>query len=568
VRDGGATPGLEDPAAAPGELGAFSDIIAIVASIVACGQAIRPWLTALVRRFVTSPKADAAADDAGATDKAAKPRFRLNLFHVTLPICALVAVWGMWAPDQLADNATRITSAAFRALDWFFMAVVSGFLVLCVWLALGRFGSVKLGADDDEPEFSTASWLAMLFAAGMGAGILFWGVAEPVTHFGGALDVVKETPAAARRAMVITAFHWGLHAWAIYAIAALVLAYFAFRCNAPYLPGQPIRIAFSERRWAEPVAKAADLIAVLAIAFGVAGSIGMGILQLHTGLHVLWGLPLESKTVSIGILAALVVAYTISASTSLDKGIRILSNLNVSLALLLLAFVLAVGPTAHLLRTFVTAIGEYSASLVNLSLGLYPYDGGRSWLEGWTLSYFLWWIAWAPFVGVFIARISRGRTIKQFMLGVLCVPTVFSILWFSVFGGTGLAQEVYGDGGIAGLVREDVSVALFSLFDRLPMSGLLSATAILLVFVFLVTSVDSATFVLGMLTSRGSLNPPTSRKLGWGVSLGLLGGALMLTGNIQVVRSVALLGALPFTFVMLLQVAAFLKVLRSKGGPT
>jgi glycine betaine transporter len=453
-----------------------------------------------------------------------------------------------------------VTSTAFRALDWFFMALVSGFLVLCLWLAFGRYGSVRLGRDEDRPEFSTLSWLSMLFAAGMGVGLLFWGVAEPVTHYTGALGSEAGTPLAARRATVVTAFHWGLHAWAVYAVAALVLAYFGFRRGAPYLPGAPIRAAFGGRRWVEPVAGLADALAVLAIAFGVAGSLGMGIFQLHTGLHVLWGVPLESTLVSVVILVALIISYTASASTSLDKGIRWLSNINMVLAVALLLFVLVAGPTAHLLRGFVTSVGDYTAALVGLSLRLYPYEQGREWLETWTLTYFVWWIAWAPFVGVFIARISRGRTIKEFVLGVLFVPTVFSLLWFSVFGGTGLAEEMYGDGGIARLVREDVSVALFSLFDRLPLSWLLSGTAIALVFIFLVTSVDSATFVLGMLTSRGSFDPPTRRKLAWGAILGLLGGALMLSGNIDVVRAVVVLGALPFALVLLLQIASLLRV--------
>jgi len=502
----------------------------------------------------------------GSPETARRPKWRVNLFHLTLPICAAVAIAGILNPDALAETASQITSTAFRALDWFFMVLVSAFVVLCLWLALGRFGAIKLGGDDDKPEFSIGSWLAMLFAAGMGVGLLFWGVAEPVTHFTGALGSEGGTPQAARRAMVITAFHWGLHAWAVYGIAALVIAYFGFRRRTSYMPGAPIRAAFAGRRWAEPVAKLADAVAVLAIAFGVAGSMGMGIFQLHTGLHLLWGVPLESTAVSTIILVVLFIAYMASASTGLDKGIKWLSNINMLLALLLLVFVLAVGPTAHLLRGFVTSVGEYTASLVSISLRLYPYDQDRGWLEGWTLTYFVWWIAWAPFVGVFIARISRGRTIKEFILGVLFAPTLFSLLWFAVFGGTGLAEEMTGAGGIARLVREDVSVALFSLFDRLPLSWLLSGTAIALVFIFLVTSVDSATFVLGMLTSRGSLDPPIRRKLGWGISLGLLGGALMLSGSVPAVRAVAVLGALPFSFIMLIQIAALLRSLGQEAG--
>lgn len=488
-----------------------------------------------------------------------KRRFRLNLFHVTLPVCAVVAAWGITSPDGLADLAAVVTRTAFRAADWFFMALVSGFVVLCLWLAFGRHGAVRLGRDTDRPDFSTPSWLSMLFAAGMGVGLLFWGVAEPVTHYSGALGSEAGTPLAARRATVVTAFHWGLHAWAVYSMAALVLAYFGFRKGVPYMPGAPLRAAFRGRRWVGPVSATADAIAVIAIVFGVAGSVGMGIFQLHTGLHVLWGVPLDSTLVSTIILLVLVVCYTASASTSLDKGIQWLSNINMVIALALLLFVLIAGPTALLLRGFVTSVGDYTAALVGLSLRLYPYESGREWLETWTLTYFVWWIAWAPFVGVFIARISRGRTIREFVMGVLFVPTIFSLLWFSVFGGTGLAEEMYGDGGISRLVREDVSVALFTLFDRLPLSGLLSGTAIVLVFIFLVTSVDSATFVLGMLTSQGSFDPPTRRKLSWGVILGLLGGAMMLSGNIDVVRAVVVLGALPFALVMVLQVAALLR---------
>lgn len=495
------------------------------------------------------------------SDDTSRNPLRLDLFRISLPICAVVAVVGIWKPDELASAAGVLTTASFRALDWFYMAAVASFLGLCLWLALSRFGSVTLGADGEEPEFSLPSWLSMLFAAGMGVGLLFWGVAEPVTHFGGALGIDTSEPAkAARAALVVTSFHWGFHAWAVYGVAALVLAYFGFRKKTAALPGAPLLATF-KGAWVSPVAKASNLLAVLAIAFGVAGSVSMGIFQLHTGLSVVFGIAPQSTTIDVIILFVLVVAYMTSASTSLDKGIQILSNLNMVLALLLMVFILFAGPTGHLLRGFFTGVGDYASTLVSLSLRLYPYDDGRGWLEGWTLTYWVWWIAWAPFVGVFIARISRGRTIREFVFGVLFVPTLFSILWFSIFGGFGLYEEFHGAGGITELVRDDISLALFTLFERLPFSSGISVLALVLVFVFLVTSVDSATFVLGMLTSNGSMDPPTSRKIGWGVALGALGAALMLSGNVIVVRSVAVLGAIPFTFVLVLQAAALVRTL-------
>lgn len=488
---------------------------------------------------------------------------RFGLFHLALLLCAAVGAVGIAAPASLASAAGHVTGAVFGALDWYFTVVVTGFLLLCGWLAFGRYGGVVLGRPGDAPEFGLPAWLAMLFAAGMGSGLLFWGVAEPMMHFGAPPVGEGGTPLAARRAMVITHFHWGLHAWGIYAIAALVLAWFGFRKGTPYLPGAPLRAVFTGR-WVEPVAALADLVAVLAVALGVAGSMAMGVLQFHTGLAAVSDVPADAFWVRMVILAVLFLCYTVSAATSLDKGIKYLSQFNMILAISLLTFVLIVGPTAALLRDFVTGIGDYLVALPELSLTTYPYTGESDWFHGWTLLYFMWWIAWAPFVGIFIARISRGRTIREFALGVIGAPTLFSILWFAVFGGTAFAEELHGGGGIARLIDESVTVALFSLFERLPLAPLLGGIAITLVFVFLVTSVDSATYVLGMLTSRGSMDPPVARKLGWGASLAVLGGALIIAERVDVVRAVAILGAIPFTLVMLLQIVALLRSLREE----
>lgn len=485
---------------------------------------------------------------------------RVDLFFIALPACAAVAIAGLVSPDALEAWAHVLTRLAFRALDWFILATVSGFVLLCLWLGFGRYGHIRLGAPDERPEFSTPSWLAMLFAAGMGVGLLFWGVAEPLSHFNSPPQGTGGTADAAGVALVRSLFHWGLHAWGIYCFSGLALAYFGFRRRAPHLAGTPIRQVF-RGRWVGPVAGLADLVAVLAVAFGVAGSTGTGVMQLQAGLHVVAGTPGQSTAFAMGILALLVAAYMTSAATGINKGIKWLSNLNMAVAVVLLVFMLLAGPTAFLLRSLFTSLGDYLSGLVDLSLELLPYRGTDPWLETWTLTNFVWWVAWAPFVGVFIARVSRGRTLREFVLGVLLVPTVFSLLWFVVFGGTALHEELYGTGGLARLVREDVTVTLFALFDRLPLSGLLAGGAIVLVFIFLVTSLDSATFVLGMLTSRGSPDPSLGRKAAWGIGVGALGAALLLSGNVHAVRAVSISGAMPFVLILLLQAVALVRAL-------
>ncbi len=484
----------------------------------------------------------------------------LPVLAVTAPACLAVATLGVIAPSKLVGAATWITTTAFGSLDWFFMLATTTILVLSIYLAFSRFGGIRLSKNNEPPEFSTPSWLAMLFAAGMGTGIMFWGVAEPLTHFLGAPGSEPGTALAARRALVITGFHWGLHAWAIYSMAALSLAYFAFRHGASYMPSEPIRLTFCGW-WVPAASLAADSIAVLAVVFGVAGSLAMGIFQVKAGLAHMTGYGFESMTASMLILLALFVAYMASAATSLDKGIKWLSTINMTLAIALVGFVLFAGPTNHLLRNFVTSLGDYGVGVVRLSLRLFPYKDQQGWVEGWTLTYFIWWIAWAPFVGVFIARISRGRTVREFILGVLLVPTGFSLFWFAVFGGLGLFEELHGSGGLAVVVQGDFTQALFVLFERLPLTAVLSGVAVTLVFVFLVTSADSATFVLGMLSAKGNMNPPRSSKLIWGLALAFLATALIRANTIEAAKAVAILGAIPFTFILLIQIVGFLRAL-------
>ena len=495
------------------------------------------------------------------------PNVTVNtVFVVSVLLCGGIGTWGVVDPDSMTGAAQALTGFALDSLDWFFLLMCTGFVVLSVLLAAGPYGHIKLGHDDDEPEFSTPSWIAMLFAGGMGAGLVFWGAAEPMYHYYAPPGMPGETPDAARTAMIITNLHWGLHAWSIYAVCALVIAYFVFRKDAPSLISTPIRWAFGGR-YINFWANTADVLGVLAVIFGLAGSLSMGTLQVRAGLSEVFGVE-PTTLVSIYVLMALAVCFFLSASTGVDKGIKILSNLNMIVAIFLMLFILFVGPTRFILETFTTTIGDYFSNLISISFKLFPYQGLIDWTAGWTLTYLIWWLAWGPFVGIFIARISRGRTIREFMVGVVLIPTMFSMLWFATFGGSGFYIEFFGPGGLADLVFEDVTKALFALFNYFPFSQLLGVTALFLIFIFLVTSADSGTFVVSMMTTGGNLNPPVAHKLIWAVIITALTAATLLTGSIPVAKAMAITGAIPFSLILILQIIGFLRTLRDDAAET
>jgi glycine betaine transporter len=485
---------------------------------------------------------------------------------VSLVLCAAIGAWGIVDPDSMTGAAQGLVNYTLTALDWFYLLLCFSFVVIMVYLAVSKYGDIKLGDDDDEPEFNTGSWIAMLFAAGMGSGLLFWGVAEPIYHFVTPPDLEGGTVAAARHAFVITNFHWGFTAWSIYGCAALVIAYFTFRLKLPSMISTPIRVAFKnvfKPKALNAFGNTADILAVISVIFGLAGSLAMGTLMVRSGLNTVFGTG-NTVTMSLIIMAVMTVCFLLSACTGVDKGIKILSNTNMIVAILLLLLVIFGGPTAYIFQTFVQSIGDYLREFVSMSFKTYPFTPfeGWNWFHGWTLTYLIWWLAWGPFVGIFIARISRGRTIREFVIYVVGVPTIVSMLWFAAFGGAAVHIELYGAGGFSDQVFADVSSALYAFFEYFPGSDILSVLALILVFIFLVTSADSGTFVVSMMTSNGSLNPSTKLKLIWGLIITAISVATVVTESIEVAKAMAITGAIPFTVIIILMLVAFFRVIR------
>ncbi|MCW5633250.1 MAG: BCCT family transporter [Rubrivivax sp.] len=478
---------------------------------------------------------------------------------VSAAVIVVVVLWGVLAPTSLGrafDTALAVVTTNF---GWLYLWVVLGLVVLALLLAFGRYGSLRLGGDDDEPEFSVGAWFAMLFAAGMGIGLVFWGVAEPVFHYGAPPPgIVAGTPEAAGAAMRYAFFHWGLHPWAVYAIVALAIAFFQFRRGGPALAST----AIGSLPWPalRTLAPAVNVLAVIATAFGVAASLGMGALQINSGLHALAGLPLGAAS-QVGIIAVTTALFIASAVTGVTRGIKWLSSANLAVAGALVLAVLVLGPTVAIIDTFTTTLGSYLSEFVRMSLRTTPFRDS-DWVGSWTVFYWAWWISWSPFVGLFIARVSRGRTIREFVLGTVLAPSLAAFVWFSVFGGTALHLEIMGGVPLAEAVKADVSTALFRLFDALPWAPLLSGAATLLVLVFFVTSGDSATLVLGMMSTGGEENPPARVKVVWGLLVAGIAVSLLLAGGVRAVQTGTIVFALPFTLVIVLLAVALWRGVR------
>ena len=474
-----------------------------------------------------------------------------TVFYLSLLLIAVFLAAAMADPQAVQRQAQKILDATANNFGWLYLMTTSGFVLFALGLAFSRFGSIRLGPDDEPPEFSFKSWLAMIFSGGMGVGLVFWGVAEPMMHFNSPpLGIgTPRTAEAAQTGMRYAFFHWGLHQWANFTVVGLAIAYVRFRHNSHGLISETFRPLLGERvdhGWG----KAIDILAVVSTLFGVATTLGLGALQINSGLARLTSVS-YGATPQLLIMAGLGLLFILSAMTPLKWGIRYLSSANMALAAGLLLFVLILGPTAFIFSEFTQTVGEYLGNIVQMSLVTTPYSS-EHWVQQWTIFYWAWGLSWAPFVGSFIARISKGRSIREFVLGVMIVPVILSMLWFSTFGGSAIHFELFGQAGIADAVAQEVPAGLYVLLEQLPGGFYAAIGAILLVAMFVVTSADSATFVLGMFTSKGILNPTRFVRILWGVVQLLMASALLLSGGLLGLRTVSIVAAFPFMLLMVL----------------
>ncbi|UAW99615.1 choline BCCT transporter BetT [Halopseudomonas nanhaiensis] len=482
------------------------------------------------------------------------------VFYGSAILILALVLYSVLQPEQAQVVFGELQSWIIANVGWIYILAVAGILLTVVLVAVSRFGDIKLGPDHSEPDYSSPTWFAMLFSAGMGIGLMFFGVAEPVMHFLDPPAGEGGTATAARDAMRITFFHWGLHAWAIYAIVALILAYFSYRHRLPLTLRSALYPLIGDRIYG-PIGHAVDIFAIISTLLGVATSLGLGVSQINSGLNHLYGLPI-SVPVQVGLIVATTALATVSVVTGLDKGVRRLSELNLILAVILLAFVLIAGPTVFILQTFVQNTGGYLSNLVNTTFNLYAYEP-NDWIGGWTLFYWGWWLAWSPFVGLFIARISRGRTIREFVTGVLLVPTGFTLFWMTVFGDTAIHMILWGQVEQLGLaIEENSALALFAFLEEFPFASVFSLIAILMVVVFFVTSADSGALVVDLLASGGVSPTPVWQRLFWAVSMGVVAIALLLADGLTALQTATIASALPFTLVLMVCIVGLLKALR------
>ncbi|OKL39715.1 BCCT family transporter [Pontibacter flavimaris] len=473
------------------------------------------------------------------------PVFWSSIVFLVLTI-SLVLIFRKDAEEFFSATQVAITSS----MGWLFILSVNIFVAYCLYMAFSRFGKIRLGGKDAKPEFTTSAWFAMLFSAGMGIGLLFWSIAEPINHFQTPPLGEPGTPAAARQAMNFTFLHWGLHAWAIYALVALALAYFTYNRQLP-LTVRSAFYPFLGERIHGMVGHVIDILAVIATLFGLATSLGLGVQQVAAGLNHVFPAIINNITTQIILIVVITGVATISVVTGVDKGVRILSEWNIRVALFILVAVMVLGPTVFILGSYVQNTGSYIGNFMQLSFWNEAYST-RNWQGSWTVFYWAWWISWAPFVGIFIARVSKGRTIKEFILGVLIAPSLLCFLWMTAFGSTALRETLAGDPTIAEAVASDMSTALFVFFEQLPFSTILSVIGVILVAGFFVTSADSGSLVVVSLTSGGKLNPSVGIRVFWALAGGAIAAVLLIGGGLQALQTAVIITGLPFAIILLL----------------
>jgi len=479
-----------------------------------------------------------------------------TVFWVSAGFMIFFVIYSLTNLAQISETFLAVKHFMTRTTGWFFVLTVNITLAFSIYLLFSKFGEFRLGGKNAKPEFSYWGWFAMLFSAGMGIGLLFYSVAEPIYHYTSPPVGEGQTVEAAKIAMKFTFFHWGFHTWSIYALVSLSLAYFAFNRGLPLTIRSIFHPIFGERIHGT-LGNMIDILAAISTLFGLATSLGLGVKQVNSGLNYLFNLP-QTVTVQIILIAAITFLATLSVVLGVDKGIRRLSELNLVLAMLMLVFLLAIGPTIHLLDAFIQNYGMYLSNLISMGFWTETYTDSN-WQDDWTIFYWAWWISWAPFVGTFIARVSYGRTIREFMLGVLFVPTTLTFLWMTVFGNTALYTEMFGAGGIVEAVRENIAVALFVLLEKYPLSSISSFLGVTVVAVFFVTSSDSASLVVDIITAGGHPNPPIAQRIFWATMEGIVAAVLLLGGGLKALQTATITTGLPFAIVILLMAYSLYK---------
>ena len=485
------------------------------------------------------------------------------VFFPSAALILLFLVLGAAFPTVTEVAFREIQGFIVEKLGWLYTSAVAFFLGFVVWLFFSRYGSIKLGKDDDEPDYNRLTWFAMLFSAGVGIGLLFYSIAEPIEHFARPPDAEPESVAAARDALRIAYFHWGLHAWSIYIVVGLSLAYFAFRHDLPLTIRSAFYPLLGERIYG-PIGHIVDIFAVFGTLFGVATSLGLGVMQVGAGFEYL-GLLESTQSNQLVLIAVITLIATTSVVSGLDVGIRRLSELNIALGLVLLGFVFIAGKTAFLTSSFVESLGTYLQDLPMMTFRTDAWTGSE-WQASWTMFYWGWWISWSPFVGMFTARISKGRTIREFIGGVLIVPTLFGFFWLNVFGSTALDFEIHGATELVGAVVEERRIAesLFLTLEQLPWTNLTTGLATVVIVTYFVTSSDSGSLVIDTITSDGAPDPPVGQRIFWALAQGAVASVLLVTGGLVALQTAALSTALPFSVAIILMCWSLVRGLRSE----
>ena len=484
-----------------------------------------------------------------------------TVFWAAVGISAVFVLAGVLFTEPFNEGLAAVVGEIKADLAWLYLLAATFFLFFVLFIAFSRYGKLTLGAPGDKPEFGMFSWFAMLFQAGMGIGILFWGVGEPILHYNHPpLGQAEEaSPESANLALLYAFFHWGLHPWAMYAAVGLAVGYFSYRRGLNNLRISSVFRPVLGDRVDGGVGKAIDILAIMATLFGVAVSLGLGTLQIDAGLNQTFGTP-TGTGMQLGIIAVTAVAYMLSASTPVEKGVQTLSNVSMILAFFLLVYFFVVGVPLLALNSLTQGIGLYGIEVFPMSLRMNAFNPDP-WLGDWTIFFWATWIAWAPFVGAFIARISRGRTIRQFVIGVLVAPSLFTFVWFSVFGAAGINEDRKGQGALGDAVSENAAVAFFEFIDLFPLAAIIATLVIFLVWIFFVAGADAGTVVLGSMSTGGVLNPTRTTKLTWGVIMGAIAAILLVAGGLDALQNGAIVAATPFAILMLIMCYCLLKAM-------